>query len=239
MIKLKLTGMLLGVFLVTANAYAGGIGNYSNGWRMGSIDKFSVKGLFTKSGEGQMLMGRESSPYQITSGSGDSKTTKIINPWYFSSSSSYEHLWSKLSNIVGSYVVIKYSQSHFKALNVDTDYEVLSIEKPTKHFDEICTAKTYNKGSNSLGTRAGRIVKASVKGTVSNSYEIMLQQGNAGNQFKNMSISSDKSLYNCAIRALKSAKKVKITYNESIINLDIFGRNTAYDIVQIEPVDDI
>ena len=63
-----------------------GLGTFSEGYRIGEITKFSVKGMFTKSGEGQMLMGRESTPYIIRYDCGDGETCKkTINPWYFSS----------------------------------------------------------------------------------------------------------------------------------------------------------
>jgi len=217
-------------FLIPVIAQADGVGTFSTGYRMGNLTKFSVKGLVFKSGEGQMLMGRQSSVYQIR----DSKGRKItINPWYFSSTD--KTIQEQLAQHVGEYVVLKYKQSHIKMPNVDTDYEITEVSKPTRKFDEVCVAKKYHKGMKSGGSRVGRIVKASSKGALFNSYELIIQLGDAGNQFKNMSISKDKELFNCAVRALKSARPVKVTYSQSLINLDIINRNTSYDIIKIEP----
>jgi len=227
--------LLAATLLMSQAAMAGGMGNYSNGYRMGMITKFSVKGLMFKSGEGEMLMGRESTPYIIPRTKDTAE--KIINPWQFSSTDA--KMQKQLNQVIGEYVVIKYNQAHVKMLNVDTDYEVVGIEKPTKSFSRTCTAEKFHDGMKSEGARVGRIVKASIKGTMVNSYEIKIQLGNAGNQFSDMSISKDDKLFECAVEALKSAKKVKVTYSQSFINLDVFGRNTTYDVVKIEPLSDI
>lgn len=211
-------------------------GSYSEGYRMGQLTKFSVKGMFSKSGEGQMLMGSESTPYIITTTDSKGVTTKkTINPWYFSSSNKAMH--RKIDSAIGEYVVIKYKQSHIRnVFAADTDYEVVSVSPINPKLSKTCKAKNYIQGSKSKGKRVGRIVKASTKGTFTNSYEIMIQQGNSGNQFKNMSISKDKRLFDCAISYLKAGQKVKIYYNESLINTEIFSRNTAYEIIKIEPI---
>ena len=230
----------IGVFflvmvLASGIAMAGGVGNYSNGYRMGQLTKFSVKGMMFKSGEGQMLVGSESTPYVKTSKDSDGNVVKkTINPWYFSSTD--KQMWEKLQNSVGDYVVIEYQQSHIKGLDVDTDYEVKDVYGITEPLSETCMARSYTSGSKSEGTRVGRIVKASEKGTIANSYEIMMQMGNSGNQFKNLSISEDQQLYDCAVRYLKAGQKVKIHYDESHINMNVMGRETNYDIVKLEPV---
>jgi len=226
------------MFMVSVSmSYAGGIGDYSNGYRIGMLTKFSVKGLMFKSGEGQMLMGRESTPYVYWKGSGDSRRKVTVNPWYFSSTS--KNIQRKLMENIGTYVVLKYKQSHVKMPNVDTDYEIVDVGLPTRSFGKVCVAKNYHKGHKSEGARVGRIVKLSEKGTMFNSYELIVQQGNSGNQFKNMSLPNDKNMFNCALAALKSGKMVKVTYSQSIVNLDIIGRSTSYDAIRIEEVGDL
>ena len=51
-----------------------------------------------------------------------------------------------------------------------------------------------------------------------------------------MSISKDKELFDCATAYLKAGQKVKVYYDESIVNLNLTGRETSYDIIVIEPV---
>jgi len=217
-------------FAMSTTAIAGGIGQYSHGWRVGQVTKFSIKGLMFKSGEGQMLMGRESTPYVIGTG----KNKKTVNPWYFSSTD--KAVQAELNNRIGDYAVLEYKQVQVKSPKVDTDYEILAVEDIAPEYDKVCMAKDFHDGMKSEGKRVGRIVKASTKGRFIDSFEILMQQGNSGNQFKHLSISKDKELFDCAVMYLKAGQKVKITYSESLFNLDLIGRETNYDIVKIEPV---
>ena len=223
------------IVLVATSVMAGGLGTYSQGYRMGQLTKFSVKGLVFKSGEGQLLMGSESTPLVITNRDNDGNTTrKIVNPWYFSASD--KKMQKKIDQNLGEYVVLKYHQSRVKSPKVSTPYEIVSVDSISGAIKDICIAQSITKGSKSKGKRVGRIVKASNKGHLAKSWEIMVQQGNSGNQFKNMSISKDEKLFKCAVRYLKAGQKVKITYNESHINMNLLGRNTSYDVIRIEPV---
>ena len=182
-------------------------------------------------------MGRESVPYIKTWTDTDGKVhRKVINPWYFSSTN--KKLWPKINAYKGQYVIMEYKQAHIKLPNVDTDYEILNIEPIHEKLNKVCRAKNYIKGSKSEGFRVGRIVKASSKGTLVNSYEIMLQVGNSGSQFKNLSI-TDPDLFKCAVDYLKAGQKVTITYSESIINLNLLSRETKYDVISIEPIRDL
>jgi len=94
-----------------------------------------------------------------------------------------------------------------------------------------CVADKFIEGSKSEGQRVGRFVKLSEKGLVNKTFEAMFQQGNSGNQFKSMSISSQK-MYDCALQFLKTGAKVKIQYSQSFIVVP-GSRDTNYDIVSI------
>lgn len=240
--KLYLVGLVSGVLLATCGtpvspAFAGDSagfgGTFSDGYRMGQLSKFSVKGLMMKSGEGQLLLGRESTPYQVTYKCGESTCKKTINPWYFSADPSQA---SQINPHAGEYVVIHYNQARIKSPAYDTDYMVADISPVTREFNLTCVDKAAS-GSKSKGFRIGRIVKASRKGQISKTYEIMIQVGNAGNQFKHMSIESPET-YECAVEALKSAKKVKIHYKEAYLH-NPFGQDTGYNVLKIEPLSDI
>ena len=211
------------------------LADYSNGYRMGQLTKFSLKGIFTKSGEGELLVGSESTPLIVTSTDSEGNTTRtVINPWRFSSTN--KGMQSKLARNVGEYVVVQYKQAHIRNIvAADTDYEITSVSSITSPVTSTCKAKAYESGSKSTGVRVGRIVKASTKGTFVDSYEVTMQQGNSGNQFHSMSISKDKQLYKCAIKFLKAGQKVKVHYSQSHFNLSL-SRNTTYDIVKLEPI---
>lgn len=221
-------------FVETSAQGGAGLGTFSVGYRVGMITKFSVKGLMSKTGEGQMLMGRESTPYVVTYSCGDGDTCrKTINPWYFSMQQQDAHL---MQPYAGEYVWTQYNQAQVKSPLYDTDYLITQIGKIDRVTPvRACVDKTAS-GAKSEGVRVGRIVKASMKGHMSKTGEIMIQVGNAGNQFKNMSVT--KEMYDCAVTALKSAKKVKVHYAQSWFR-NPFASDTTYAVTKIEPIQDI
>ena len=75
-----------------------GYGTYSEGYRMGKLNKFSSTGLIYKSCEGDLLLGKESSYYF------DTKDSVLVNPWQFSLSTKSEFV-SKMSQYANKYVV--------------------------------------------------------------------------------------------------------------------------------------
>lgn len=226
------------VFILSSVVSAAGFGKYSHGYRMGQLTKFSEKGFIYKSGEGQMLVGAESTPYVITTTDSEGNTKKkVINPWYFSVHPDHlKKMRPIINQYIGSYVVIEYEQAHVKSPKVDTDYEPVKLYSISDPIDKVCIAKSYIDGSKGIGVRVGRIVKASTKGKFVDSHELTIQVGNSGNQFKNMSISKDDHLYQCAVEYLKAGQKVKVYYDESHLNLNVFSRNTRYEIIKIEPL---
>lgn len=205
-----------------------GMGSYSDGYRMGMLSKFSVKGWVNKSGEGELLLGQDSSiAYR---GTGDSR--KMINPWRFSSD---KEKAAAITALAGQYVVVRYHQVVMKnPLERSTDYELMDISpvETASKPKEACTADVA--GANSEGFRVARVVKASTKGVANKSYEIMVQVGGAGNEFHDMSVSSE-AMYECALRWLKSGGKAKIWYKQSFL-FNPLNRSTGYDIVKIEPM---
>ncbi|MBI3565115.1 MAG: hypothetical protein HY079_07965 [Elusimicrobia bacterium] len=212
-----------------APAAAGGVGDYSEGWRMGMLSKFSVKGWVTKSGEGELLMGADSSvAYE---GTGDGR--KMVNPWEFSCDPSKE---SSVVPLRGQYVVVKYRQYMLNnPLKRDTDYELLEISPVDKVSKPSSACENGGaRGSDSKGFRVARIVKASYKGTVNKSYEIKVQMGGSGNEFYDMSV-SDPAMFDCAVKWLKSGGKATVFYKQSFL-FNPLNRNTGYDIVRIEPL---
>ena len=85
----------------------------SDGKRVGVLTKFSHKGLFIKSYEGELNMG-------------GLRNSKVANVWEFSCSN--PQMADKLENLVGKEVVIKYHES-FAGLQRDTRYDVVSVEE--------------------------------------------------------------------------------------------------------------
>lgn len=213
-----------------------GTGTYSEGWRLGGAPKFSIKGAIISSGEGTMMVGNNSSVLEERDTEGN---VKVINPWAFSSADS--RMQKKINNWVSPFAVIKYHQARLKSVKVDTEYEVVDIFEIDKSLSltETCSTENYVKGVKSNGRRPGRIVKASAKGTLSKSWEVTIQEGNAGNKFVHMSISEDEEMFKCAVRSLRAGQYVIVGYSESLVNTGKLtgDSDTAYDIRSITPAD--
>lgn len=209
--------------------------DYSEGYRMGMLEKYSVSGMFNKSGEGFLNMGREGAPVIKTDKDGN-KT--YVNPWAFSADLK-QFSQQYMNNYAGSYVIIKYRQDFFNSgLTQKTAYNMTGIEKiDTTKNQPVACQDPGAKGSKSEGFRVGRIVKASTKGTFGKSYEITIQVGNSGNLYFPMSALS-KEMYECTIANMKAGKQVKVFYAKAWFNLGI-SQDSEYSIVRIEPVSDI
>jgi len=206
-----------------------GLGDYSDGYRMGLLSKYSLKGWVKKSGEGEMLMGQDS----LVAYEGTGKDQKMINPWEFSSDPS---MAPKILPFAGQYVVIKYHQYiQGNPFTRDTDYDAVEISAvDTASKPKQACANDAAAGGNSSGFRVARIVKASSKGTINKSFEIKVQMGGAGNEFYDMSVSNE-AMFDCALSWLKSGGKAKIFYKQSFL-YNPLNRNTGYDILKIEPM---
>jgi type II secretory pathway pseudopilin PulG len=93
----------------------------SDGKRVGVLTKFSHRGLFIKSYEGELNMGGIRN--KINS---DGNRSVVANVWQFSCSNPL--MVEKLDRLVGKEVVIKYHQS-FAGLMRDTSYDVVGVEE--------------------------------------------------------------------------------------------------------------
>lgn len=202
---------------------------FSSGWRMGSLDKFSVTGLFNKTGEGQLLLGSESSPVRRTVGTGKDAKEIIDNPWYFSSD---KEMAEQFRALMGEYVAIRYNEYHVTGpLSGETNYRVQEIRKVDPSVaPQQAVVREGGSGLRSDGDRVGRIVKATRKGNVLKSYEVTMQVGNGGSQFVDMSV-SDEAMFTAVEAFLRSGRRVKVTYTTSLMrnpltastNSDILG----------------
>jgi len=211
---------------------AAGLGTYSQGYRMGRIVKCSVKGLAFKSTECALNMGKDGDVWVKVSGSGDNRVRTQMNPWAFSGS---ERAASVLSKYEGKYVVIKYDEAQMKSPSRDTAYTVMDVSDVTRKTPS-CKAVGKKDGSYSEGSRFGRVVKISEKGTIAKTYELTMQVGESGKDFIEMSI-NDPAVFNCALEWLQSGKPVNVRYTQKVINLSL--NDTSYVVYGIEGSDDL
>ena len=121
LIELVVTIVFAAVAIGIFAAAVGNVVGTSDGKRVGVLTKFSHKGLFIKSYEGELNMG---GVRNNVNSKGESSV--VANVWEFSCSN--PQMAEKLENLVGKEVVIKYHQS-FAGLQRDTSYDVVSVEE--------------------------------------------------------------------------------------------------------------
>jgi hypothetical protein len=121
MIELLVSIVIFFIVVTTIIGISGIIIGKSDGKRIGTITKFSHKGLFVKSYEGELNMGG----FRDRTDS-EGKHSVVGNVWAFSCSS--PEIAKKLDNLLGKQVVIKYHQS-FNGFKMDTSYDVVSVEE--------------------------------------------------------------------------------------------------------------
>ena len=93
---------------------------YSEGVRVGVIQKFSKKGAFNKSWEGQLVMDGVSSK---SSPNG----TRTTNVWKFSATDSAVASQIEDAVMSGKEVALKYCQVRFNMGTTDTDYLITKV----------------------------------------------------------------------------------------------------------------
>ena len=116
-VAIVFAAVAIGIF---AAAVTGVVGT-SDGKRVGVLSKFSHKGLFIKSYEGELNMGGVRNNFNSKG-----ERNVVANVWEFSCSN--PQMAEKLENLVGKEVIIKYHQS-FAGLRRDTSYDVVSVEE--------------------------------------------------------------------------------------------------------------
>ena len=121
MIELLVSIVIFFIVVTTIIGISGIIIGKSDGKRIGTITKFSHKGLFVKSYEGELNMGG----FRDRTDS-EGKHSVVGNVWAFSCSS--PEIAKKLDDLLGKQVVIKYHQS-FNGFKMDTSYDVVSVEE--------------------------------------------------------------------------------------------------------------
>jgi hypothetical protein len=212
-----------------------GAGLYSEGYRMGQLTKYSIRGFpWSKAGEGTMLLGYQSGLVKIPISTDErGKTTyRTLNPWDFSTTVEQK---GNFESKVGEMVWLRYNQAQFKnPFQYGTSYLAAELRSVTQTPPAICSSATI-QGNYSTGSRMGRIVKASLKGIFDGikTYEIILQEGGAGSKFVEMSI-TDAALYDCAVQWLKSGLSARIDYKQ--VSFNFSWNNTSYRIWRIQPL---
>lgn len=204
------------------------LAEFSNGVKFGTITKASVSGYFNKSLECTMLLGVDSTPFYIKTQDGE----RSVNPWHFSGDLVYK---DSVNEIAGENAYVEYEQVYFNTgTKYSTEYKIVAVGRTLSPFPEKqCIIEEDGISGKSDGFRIGYIVKASRKGTLVNSWEITLQEGNSGNKFFDMSVDNEK-LYEFIFNCVKSGQKVKVLYKDlGVLNFLDPLKDTRYRIVGV------
>lgn len=167
--------------------------------------------------------------------------TKSINPWKFSCNQDDGDVSALLDAAQGHYVVIKYRQVIVNGVGwakfYDTDYRAIDVAPVNQSLEPAACHAGSGWGLKSNGQRSGRLVKLSLKGNTpaTKGYEAIVQEGNAGNHFISMSVPNEK-MAACMYKWLISGRYMRLTYNQSYVNLTPMFHDTTYQVTDIEPV---
>lgn len=218
---------------VNTNENQTGFGTFSVGYMAGQLTKLSVPPHFVLgSMEGELNMGRNGSPYIRES---DGKT---INPRDFSGVTEDA---DKFSDFSAKNVVIEYHESKVNlSPRHETNYMALNIYEqtgvsifPDSSYFDIYDNPEDEPSVTESGVRNGRITKISEKGNWAKTWEVTVQMGNEGNQFKHLSV-NDRRMYEVLVRALKSGIQYKIHTTELLLGVTL--NDTNYEIWKIENI---
>jgi hypothetical protein len=212
------------------------INTYSSGWRLGELNKFSLRGLMVSTAEGDLMLGKDSSRRVETING----VQTVLNPWSFSASTDiFESYRARASALRGQMVAVRYRQVFLRpiAFTYETDYIVDDIRpaEPTLATAYSVPGFHPNESSGrSDGDRVGRIVKVTEKGILFKTWEATIQVGNAGNEFIDVSI-LDEGMFAAATRALQSGRRYNFFYGVSLVRNPL-ARDTRYELRMIEPM---
>jgi prepilin-type N-terminal cleavage/methylation domain-containing protein len=121
LIELFIVLFIVGIMIF---GVVGGLLGKSDGKRVGVITKFTYKGVFVKSYEGELNMGGVRNRTDS-----EGHNSMVANVWEFSCSN--PTVAKQLDDLLGKEVVIKYHQS-FAGLSRSTSYDVVSVEEVKK-----------------------------------------------------------------------------------------------------------
>lgn len=226
----------------TSNA----IETYAEGYKMGVLPNIDEQRhfIFFWSGEGKLLMGKDSTEWKQTIKGEDGKEKVIVrNPWSFSTSAD---VYEKVSQNENKFIILKFwTPMVFPGLfrdtyNLVTDIHNVTGKAPRKdpcehrpHWWQMHWEREWSKGD-----ITGRIVSFEYVGWTppTKSYEVVIQEGGFGNQFKHLSV-LDPKMAKCAVDWMQSGLQVKIHFGKSLV-WNPLARETDYDVVKISPIKD-
>lgn len=124
LVELMIVAAIVSILFGTIAAAVGSFFMKSDGKRVGVLTKFSYKGVFVKSYEGELNMGGVRNTTDD-----DGNRSAAANVWEFSCSN--PAVARQLDDLLGKEVVIRYHQS-FAGVSRETSYDAVSVEEVKK-----------------------------------------------------------------------------------------------------------
>lgn len=208
----------------------------SQGYVLGLLFGVSSRGIFIKTLEGSVKLGKLSShggyldrlcfesaiansrvgspTYASEEAAARAQCSVDMNPWPFSHLN--EKLLLNMRKVDGQYVLLHYRSYLYVPFTDSINYlarvyPVLPDIVPVGTTYETKQVRFSASINYSSGFVEGRIVKASYDGVIRKARELIIQMGNAGNVFEKVSV-SDPALFDFAIRAMASNHYLRIYY---------------------------
>lgn len=172
--------------------------------------------------------------------------TVVINPWPFSHLN--ERLLTNFEQISGQLLMVFYRTYMWVPFTDTNNYishvyfvnpELLKIGDVYDASHLMPVTRTFHYAT---GIFEGRIVKAAMEGVVRKTYELIIQLGNTGDIFHQVSV-SDKRLFDFALKAMSTGHYLRISYFQLYspfafpVNL-VRGYNTKLRVYRIEVTED-
>ena len=188
------------------------------GFVMGQLSKIRFEGNTGKIIQGTIFLGKESEARRSRSGKHSNQPRDAIrNPVRFCAESRWTN---RLDEILGEYVVVQFKTPKKSSLiQCDGDMELLDAYRITKEnyrfdyseWNNIPSANSLNFGR--IEIVVGRIVSAIESGKHLISREIIVQEGNSGDNFISLKIDHE-DLFNFAVHCLQFGTRVKVYHGE-------------------------
>jgi len=200
---------------------------HNHGYVMGELNKVDFIGPNRRIVAGEVSIGSNS--FNADNGFNNElrQDYALSNPWRFCGDQSF---YEKLLGPIGEFVVIEYktpkSSSLLQCQSKNEIVAVYALSRGNSSSDVVESAKISMAGK-PFSVSVGRIVNAQKGGKYNESWSVVMQIGNSGNEFRYLQI-VDAEVYAFALDCLSSATKVKLYHVERIHGVAPNDSNDAY-----------
>lgn len=235
------------ISIASRASFADGLYVFSEGYRVGLLTTFGLRTTLGMARRhlGAQMMGINSTPYsdveEYDCGTEERPETctrrTVINPWNFIVEESLPNVVSQLEELIGQYVILKYSQVRYGNMFYENDYRVEEVYLPNQTIPAQTCSTDQASGIRGRTSQIGRVVKLSEKGDLIKTLEMKFQVGTGGNQFIDISV-PDQSMRPCILNSLYSMRLVTISYYEKVMRNPLTEK-TPLELSRLSPAQQV